>query len=80
MERSVKYFVQNKVILFRLIGKFYTTVVRPAMIYGSKCSTIDRKIEHRMSVEEMKILRSLSGMTRENKIFFFFIAYGKKIK
>lgn len=35
------------------------------MIYGSKCSTVDRKIEHRMSVEKMKILRSLSRVTRD---------------
>jgi len=40
-----------------LRGKFYKSVVRPTMFYGSECWTVDEKIEQRMSVAEMRMLR-----------------------
>ena len=42
----------DKRIPIRLKGKFYKAVVRPAMMYGTECWAVDRKIEQRMSVAE----------------------------
>ncbi|XP_050541046.1 uncharacterized protein LOC126905416 [Daktulosphaira vitifoliae] len=52
----------------RLKGKFYKTVVRPAMMYGSECWEVDKKVEQRMIAAKMRILRWLSGMTRKDRI------------
>jgi hypothetical protein len=48
-------------------GKFYSCVMRPTMLYGSECWAF-RRIEQSMSVEEIRMLRWMSGLTRENKI------------
>jgi hypothetical protein len=52
----------------KLKGKFYMSVVKPTMLYGSKCLVVDRKIEQSMSVTEMRMLRWMSGVTIEDRI------------
>lgn len=46
----------------------YETVVNPVMIYGSECQAVDKNIEHSMNMEEIKILRLMSEVNREDKI------------
>jgi hypothetical protein len=48
----------------RLKGKFYKSIVRPTMLYGSECWAVDRTIEQTMSVAKMIILRWMNGATR----------------
>jgi len=38
------------------------------MLYGSEYWVIDRRIEQRVRVAEMRILRWINGMTREDRI------------
>lgn len=38
-------------------GKFYKTIVRPAMAYGSECWVLNKKEEIKTKIEEMKMLR-----------------------
>lgn len=46
----------DMIIPFRFKGKLYRTVVRPDMIYESKCRAVNRKIEYIVIVAKMKIL------------------------
>lgn len=41
----------------RLKGKLYKTVVRPATMNGSEYWAMNRKMEQKMSVTEMSVLR-----------------------
>ena len=52
----------------KLKGKFYRTVIRPAMLYGTECWAAKGEHEHKLSVAEMKMLRWMSGHTRLDKI------------
>lgn len=45
--------------------KVYQSVVRPTMLHGSEYWAVDKKIEHRMSVTETKMLRRMSGVSRK---------------
>jgi hypothetical protein len=58
----------DKRIPIRLKGTYYKAVVRTAMMYGTKCWVVNRKTEQRMSVEKMRMLRWMSGVTRDGKM------------
>jgi len=58
-------------IPIRLKVKFYKTVVRPALMYGSECWAIDKTTEREMSVAEMWMCE----VTREDKIRNEYIQY-----
>jgi hypothetical protein len=42
----------------------YKTVVKPAMLYGAETWNIKKRQEDRMNVAEMRMLRSMCGLTR----------------
>lgn len=44
----------------------YYAIVNLAMLYGSACWAVDRRIGQSMSVPEMRMLRRTSGVTRED--------------
>jgi len=50
-------------------GRYFgnTKYFAESMLYGSECWTVDNKIEHRMSVTEMRMLRWINGVTRDNR-------------
>ena len=52
----------------KLKKKFYKTVIRSAMLYGSECWAIKRRDISKMSVAEIRMLRWMSGHTRMNRI------------
>lgn len=52
----------------RLKGEFYKNVVRPNVLYGSKCWAVDSEIEQGKIVVEMIMIRQMSGVTRERRI------------
>ena len=51
----------------KLKSKLYTTVVRPAMVYGSECWALRKQEEQRLHITKMKMLRWSQGKTRKEK-------------
>ena len=51
-----------------LKGNVYQTVVRPALLHGAETWTTTRGQEARLEVNEMRMLRWMSGVTRRDKI------------
>jgi len=58
----------DKRIPVRLKGKLYCTVVRPAVLYGSKCWPIKKSQVQRLIVTEMTMIRWMYGYTRMDRI------------
>jgi len=52
----------------RLKGKFYRSVARPTGPYDLECWVVDRRIEQSTSVAETRMLRRMSGVTRDDRI------------
>jgi len=52
----------------KLKGKLYTSVVRPALTYGSQTWTMQKKYESKMTATEMKMLRMTAGVTKLDRI------------
>lgn len=48
--------------------KFYTKVVKSTLLHGSENWAVDRKIEQRTSVADMRMFRPMSKVTREDWI------------
>lgn len=65
VKRGVLY---NKKISLKVKGKFYKSVVRPAMMYRLKCLIINKKEELKTKVPEMEMLRWMHSVTRFNRI------------
>ncbi|MEL7196585.1 MAG: reverse transcriptase family protein, partial [Bacteroidota bacterium] len=82
MEHEVKHRIQagwnnwraasgvlcDRKVPLKLKGKFHRTVVRPAMIYGTETASLRKTEEKKMDVAEMRMLRWMSGVTREDRI------------
>lgn len=52
----------------KLKGKLYSTVVRPALLYGSQCWTLYKNYENKMTATEMKMCRMSVGVTKLDHI------------
>jgi len=58
----------DKKVPLKLKGKFYRTAVRPAMLYGTECWAIKSQHGSKVRVAEMRMLRWMSGKTRQDRI------------
>jgi hypothetical protein len=52
----------------KLKGKFYRTVIRPAMLYRAECWHTKRRHVQQLSVVEMRMLRWICGHTRRDRV------------
>ena len=66
--RRVSGVICNKRLPARVKGKVYSSVVRPAMVYGLEMVAVTKKQVEEMEVAEMKMLRFAMGVMRKNKI------------
>ena len=66
--RRVSGIICDRRLPARVKGKVYSSVVRPAMVYGLETVAITKKQVEEMEVAEMKMLRFSMGVTRKDKI------------
>ena len=66
--RKVSGVICDRRLPARVKGKVYSSVVRPAMVYGLDTVAVTKKQVEEMEVAEMKMLRFAMGVTRKDKI------------
>ena len=66
--RRVSGVICDRRLPARVKGKVYSSVVRPAMMYGLETVAVTKKQVEKMEVAEMKMLRFAMGVTRKDKI------------
>ena len=66
--RRVSGVICNRRLPARVKGKVYSSVVRPAMVYGLETVAVTKKQVEEMEVAEIKMLRFTIGVTRKDKI------------
>ncbi|GJZ52129.1 hypothetical protein Tco_0606644 [Tanacetum coccineum] len=58
----------DRIVPFKLKGKFYRVAIRPAMLYGSECWPITKALANRVEVAELRMLRWTCGKTLRDMI------------
>ena len=71
--REVSGVLCDKRISKRLRGRVYHRVVRPAMLYGSECWPVTMTQESMLGVTEMRMLKSMFGVTRRDRCENYYI-------
>ena len=66
--RKVSVVICDRRLSTKVKGKVYSSVVRPAMVYGLETVAVTKKQVEEMEVAEMKVLRFAMGVTRKDKI------------
>ena len=66
--RKVSGVICDRRLPAKVKGKAYSSVVRPAMVYGLEMVAVTKKQVKKMEVAEMKMLRFAMGVTRKDKI------------
>ena len=66
--RKVSGVICDRRLPARVKGKVYSTVVRPAIMYGLETVEITKKQVEQNEVAEMKMLKFAMGVTRKDKI------------
>ena len=66
--RRVLGVIYDRSLPARVKGKLYSSVVRPAMVYGLETVAFTKKQVKEMEVAKMKMLRFAIGVTRKDKI------------
>ena len=66
--RKASGVICDKRLPTRVKGKVYSSVVRPAMVYGLETVAVTKKQVKEMEVAEIKMLRFAMGVTRKHKI------------
>ena len=65
--RRVSGVICDRRLPARVKGKVYSSVVRPAMVYGLEMMALTKKQVEKMKVAEMKMLRFAIRVTKKNK-------------
>ena len=60
--------MKDKRMGMKLKAKVYQAVVRPVLIYGAQCWSLNKRDERRLEVTEMNMLRRMLGVTRRGRL------------
>ena len=66
--RRVSGVICDRRLSARVKGKVYSSVARPAMVYGLEAVAVTKKQIEKIEVAEIKMLRFAMGVTRKDKI------------
>ena len=66
--RRVSGVICDRRLPARVKGKVYSSMVRPAMVYGLETVAVTKKQVKEMEVSKMKMLKVAMGVTRKDKI------------
>ena len=78
--RKVSGVICNRMLPARVKGKVYSSVVRPALVYGLETMAVTKKQVEEMEVAEMNMLRFAMRVTRKDKIKNEYIRGTVKVK
>ena len=78
--RKVSEIICDRRLPARLKKKVYSSVMRPAMVYGLETVAVTKKQVKKMKVAELKMLRFAMGVTRKDKIKNEYIRDTVKVK
>ncbi|RCV37508.1 hypothetical protein SETIT_8G068600v2 [Setaria italica] len=67
--RQASGILYDKRVQLKLKGKFYRTVIRPAMMYGVECWSTKRRHVQQISIAEMRMLRWICCHTRWDRVW-----------
>ena len=59
---------KEKCILTQVKTIIYTTILRPILTYGTECWSLTMKTSSRLQAAEMKVLRTIRGVTRMDRL------------
>ena len=66
--KEVSEVMCDRKMLVELRDKFFKTIIRPAIPYGSECWAVKNKNENKLNSAEMRLLRWVRGKTRLDHI------------
>ena len=78
--RRVSGVICDRRLPARVKGKVYSSMVRPAMVYGLETVAVTKKQVEEMEVAVMKMLRFAMGVTRKDKIINEYIRSTVKVE
>ena len=78
--RKVSGVICNRMLPARVKGKVYSSVMRPALVYGLETMAVTKKQVEEMEVAEMNMLRFATRVTRKDKIKNEYIRGTVKVK
>ena len=78
LKERISKFSRNVGMLYPLLGEksiarevkvlIYTTILRPILLYGSECWTLNTAQKSKVKAAEMRVMRVIRGVTRRDRL------------
>ena len=64
----VELLLKEKCIPRQIKTSIYTTILKPILTFGAECWSLSMKTSSRLQAGEMKVLRTIRGVTRMDRL------------